>query len=79
MGPHFVEYVKFATAVEKELERGLEKATLFIPVQHIPSEANENTFLNFDERQTVAIAMDKLCKVRSPNLEELFKVSIKLC
>nr|XP_012223237.1 PREDICTED: uncharacterized protein LOC105672711 isoform X1 [Linepithema humile] len=72
VGPDFVEYVKFVTAVEG-LERDLEKAPLLIPMQHIPSEANEKTFLNFDERQTVAVAMDKLCKVRSPNLEELFK------
>ena len=53
----------------------LEKVPLVVPFQHVPSEANSRTFLNFDERQKVDIAMDKLCKVRSPNLEEVFKVS----
>lgn len=54
---------------------GLEKIPLVVPLQHVPSEASVRTFLNFDERQMVAIAMDKLCQVRNPNLEEVFKVS----
>lgn len=59
---------------------GLEKVPLLVPFQYIPSEASDKTFLNFDERQAVAIAMDKLCKVSSPNLDELFEVSIEeLC
>ena len=53
----------------------LEKVPLVVPLQHVPSEANSKTFLNFDERQKVATALDKLCQVRSPNLEEVFKVS----
>ncbi|XP_011637056.1 uncharacterized protein LOC105427136 [Pogonomyrmex barbatus] len=70
----FIEYVKFATIVEEAVTTGgLEKVPLLVPFQHVPSEANSRTFLNFDERQMVAIAMDKLCQVRSPNLEEIFQ------
>ncbi|XP_011049473.1 PREDICTED: uncharacterized protein LOC105143124 [Acromyrmex echinatior] len=70
----FIEYTKFAAIVEEAVATGcLEKAPLVVPLQHVPSEANSKTFLNFDERQKVAIAMDKLCQVRSPNLEEVFK------
>ncbi|XP_070165049.1 uncharacterized protein [Polyergus mexicanus] len=72
--PHVIEYVKFAKIVEEAVTiGGLEKVPLLVPLQHVPSEASDKTFLNFDERQTVAIAVDKLCKVPSPNLEELFK------
>lgn len=70
--------MKFAKIVEEAVATGgLEKVPLLVPSQHVPSEASDKTFLNFDERQTVAIAIDKLCKVPSPNLEELFKVSIE--
>lgn len=74
--PGFIEYTKFAIVVEEAVATaGLEKVPLVVPLQHVPSEASDRTFLNFDERQMVAIAMDKLCQVRSPNLEEVFKVS----
>ncbi|XP_018048189.1 PREDICTED: uncharacterized protein LOC108687099 [Atta colombica] len=70
----FIEYTKFATIVEEAVATGcLEKVPLVVPLQHVPSEANSKTFLNFDERQKVATALDKLCQVRSPNLEEVFK------
>ncbi|XP_043281125.1 uncharacterized protein [Venturia canescens] len=73
MRPNFVEYVRFATAVEEALATsGLERAPLLVPLQHVPSEACERTFLNYDERQIVAKAMDKLVRVQQPNLEELF-------
>ncbi|XP_018359818.1 PREDICTED: uncharacterized protein LOC108759052 isoform X1 [Trachymyrmex cornetzi] len=72
--PYFIEYTKFAAIVEEAVAtRCLEKVPLVVPLQHVPSEADSRTFLNFDERQKVAIAMDKLCQVRSPNLEEIFK------
>ncbi|XP_050463997.1 uncharacterized protein LOC126858035 [Cataglyphis hispanica] len=72
--PLVIEYVKFAKIVEEAVATGgLEKVPLLVPLQHVPSEASDKTFLNFDERQTVAIAIDKLCKVPSPNLEEIFK------
>lgn len=76
--PDFIEYVKFAKVVEEAVATGgLEKVPLLVPLQHVPSEASDKNFLNFDERQTVAIAMDKLSTVSSPNLDELFKVSIE--
>ncbi|XP_071638327.1 uncharacterized protein [Temnothorax longispinosus] len=72
--PGFVEYTKFAAVVEEAVTTGgLEKVPLVVPLQHVPSEASGRTFLNFDERQMVAIAMDKLCQMRNPNLEEIFK------
>ncbi|XP_036148035.1 uncharacterized protein LOC105829378 isoform X5 [Monomorium pharaonis] len=72
--PDFIEYTKFAAVVEEAVATaGLEKFPLVVPLQHVPSEASDRTFLNFDERQKVGIAMDKLCQVRSPNLEEIFK------
>lgn len=68
--------MKFAEIVEEAVTTGgLEKAPLVVPVQHVPSEASGRTFLNFDERQIVAVAVDKLCQVQKPNLEEVFKVS----
>ncbi|XP_020292684.1 uncharacterized protein LOC109859141 isoform X2 [Pseudomyrmex gracilis] len=70
--PDFIEYVKFATAVEEAVTiGGLEKTPLLTPIQHVPSE--ERVFLNFNERLAVAAAMDKLCKIPNPNLEEIFQ------
>lgn len=72
--PDVIEYTKFAATVEEAVVVGaLEKSPLLVPLQHIPSEANSRAFLNFEERQAVTIAMDKLCKIQSPNLEELLK------
>lgn len=52
----------------------LEKFPLLVPVQHVPSDASSKTFLNYEERQTMVQAMDKLVRVRDHNLEDLFKV-----
>ncbi|EFN67507.1 hypothetical protein EAG_02894 [Camponotus floridanus] len=51
--PEFIEYVRFAKVVEEAVVTGgLEKVPLLVPLQHVPSEASDKTFLNFDERQT---------------------------
>lgn len=71
--------MKFVKIVEEAITTGgLEKAPLMVPVQHVPSEASSRTFLNFEERQLAVVAMDKLCQVQKPNLEEIFQVSIQL-
>jgi len=54
----------------------LERVPLFTPVQHVPSEAVSRNFLNFEERRILEVAMDKLCDIQNPNLEELFKVQV---
>lgn len=75
----FIEYARFAAAVEEAVGTGsLEKAPLLVPTQHVPSEACERNFLNFEERQIFAKAMDKLVTVKHPNLEEIFTVSLLL-
>ncbi|KAK9310506.1 hypothetical protein QLX08_000247 [Tetragonisca angustula] len=72
--PDCVDYVKFAEMVEEAVTLGsLERAPRLVPVQHVPSEASPKTFLNFDERHMVTMAIDKLSKIQQPNLEELFK------
>ncbi|XP_076637045.1 uncharacterized protein LOC143349586 [Colletes latitarsis] len=71
---NYVDYVKFGEAIEEAVAMGsLERAPLLVPVQHVPSEASSKSFLNFDERHLVTMAMDKLSRVQHPNLEELFK------
>ncbi|XP_046608856.1 uncharacterized protein LOC124299634 [Neodiprion virginianus] len=71
--PQFIEYARFAEAVEEALATGsLERAPLLVPVQHLPSTACTRTFLNFEERRVLAQAMDKLCTQKNMNMEELF-------
>ncbi|KAK2582407.1 hypothetical protein KPH14_004725 [Odynerus spinipes] len=73
MKPGFIDYARFAECVEEAVTMGsLERAPLVVPLQHVPSEASSRTFLNFEERHVLAQAIDKLCVVRQPNLEELF-------
>lgn len=71
-----MDYVRFANTIEEAITTGnLERAPLLVPVQHVPSEASPKTFLDFDERHTVTMAMEKLSRTQEPNLKELFKVS----
>ncbi|XP_015123214.1 uncharacterized protein LOC107045443 [Diachasma alloeum] len=70
----FVDYERFGNAVEEAVTiRALEKSPLLVPVQHVPSYASPKTFLNFEERQTIVQAMDKLVRIRNHNLEQVFK------
>nr|XP_003701096.1 PREDICTED: uncharacterized protein LOC100876752 [Megachile rotundata]XP_012135529.1 PREDICTED: uncharacterized protein LOC100876752 [Megachile rotundata]XP_012135530.1 PREDICTED: uncharacterized protein LOC100876752 [Megachile rotundata] len=69
-----VDYVKFGETIEEAVSFGsLERAPLLVPMQHVPSEASPKTFLTFDERHMATTAMDKLSRVKQPNLSELFK------
>ncbi|XP_012253830.2 uncharacterized protein LOC105684778 [Athalia rosae] len=71
--PNFVEYARFAEAVEESVAMGsLERAPLLVPVQHLPSTACTRTFLNFEERHVLAQAMDKLCVRKNINMEDIF-------
>lgn len=54
----------------------LERTPLIVPLQHIPSYDDSNNFLNFDERQMVSAALNKLTKYpdQVSNLSSLFEV-----
>lgn len=56
----------------------LERAPLLVPLQHIPTKDCERNFLNFEERQVVSAALEKLAKKPDiqMNLMSLFLVSI---
>lgn len=72
-----MDYARFGEVVEEAVAVGsLERAPLLVPVQHVPPEASPKTFLTFDERHMVTVAMDKLSRMEHPNLLELFKVDI---
>ncbi|XP_044018401.1 uncharacterized protein LOC122859098 isoform X1 [Aphidius gifuensis] len=73
--PGYVEYERFANAIEEAVTIGqLEKSPLLVPCQHItPGTTTTKSFLNYQERQTVAQVMDKLVKIYSPNYIDLFK------
>lgn len=57
-------------------QSNLERAPLIVPLQHIPSDDDKNNFLNFDERQSVSGALNKLAKYpdQVANLSSLFEV-----
>lgn len=72
----FVDYVTFVRTIDEAFTQAeLERAPLIIPIPHYPSEANPRSFLNFEERHKVAVALEKLASVGDRNLEELFSVS----
>lgn len=47
---------------------------MIVPIPHYPSEADPRNFLNFNERQMVATALEKLAVVPETNLTEVFSV-----
>lgn len=74
---NYVDYKRFCDTVEEVFyQANLEKAPLIVPLQHIPSNDDQNNFLNFDERQLVSVALDKLAKYpdQVANLSSLFEV-----
>lgn len=77
-----VDYRRFSEAVEEAFTQSdLERAPLIVPVQHIPSKDCEKNFLNFDERNTLGIAMQKLSKKPDlqMNLYPVLKVVFLFC
>ncbi|XP_018321327.1 uncharacterized protein LOC108734325 [Agrilus planipennis] len=58
-----VDYKRFCETVEEAFTQAcLHRAPLIIPLQHVPAKDCTRNFLNFDERQTVNNALQKLCK-----------------
>lgn len=73
-----VDYKRFSEVVEESFTQScLERAPLVVPLQHIPTKDCERNFLNFDERLTLSVAMQKLSKKPDlqMNLMSLFQVS----
>lgn len=61
--PQCVDYKRFCETIEEAFtQMCLERAPLIIPLQHVPTRDCEKNFLNFDERRTASIALEKLKK-----------------
>lgn len=78
---NYVDYKRFCDAVEEVFQQpNLERAPLIVPLQHIPSYDDSNNFLNFDERQIVSAALNKLAKYpdQVSNLSSLFEVLLTI-
>lgn len=68
MRRHCVDYKRFSDVVEEAFTQPcLDRAPLVVPLQHVPSRDCERNFLNFDERNIVSIALQKLSK--KPDLQ----------
>lgn len=80
--PDCVDYKRFSEVVEESFTQPcLERAPLIVPMQHIPTRDCERNFLNFEERLTLSLGLQKLSK--KPDLKidlmSIFKVSKMLC
>ncbi|XP_038219906.1 uncharacterized protein LOC119838142 [Zerene cesonia] len=72
----YVEYERFCSTVGEALtQSGLERAPLLEPVPHVPTIDTPLNFLNFEERNIVAMALSKLAKFpdQLSNILEVFK------
>ncbi|XP_045496630.1 uncharacterized protein LOC123694998 [Colias croceus] len=72
----YVEYDRFCSTVGEALtQSGLERAPLLEPVPHVPTIDTPLNFLNFEERNIVAMALSKLAKFpdQLSNILEVFK------
>lgn len=70
-----MDYVSFVRTLEEAFTiNDLERAPTIVPVPHYPSEADPRNFLNFNERQTVAVALEKLALAPESNLSEVLSV-----
>ncbi|KAB0801730.1 hypothetical protein PPYR_03916 [Photinus pyralis] len=58
-----VDYKRFENVVEEAFTQScLDRAPLIMPIQHVPTNDCERNFLNFEERKTMCIALQKLAK-----------------
>lgn len=74
---NYVDYKRFCDSIEEVFHQPLlERAPLIVPLQHIPSYDDSNNFLNFDERQMISGALNKLAKYpdQVSNLSSIFEV-----
>lgn len=75
-----MDYKRFCDTVEEVFSQpNLERAPLIVPLQHIPSDDGQHNFLNFDERQLVSGALNKLAKYpdQVANISSLFQVVLE--
>ncbi|XP_063635514.1 uncharacterized protein LOC134806157 [Cydia splendana] len=79
----YVEYRRFADTVGECLTQGsLERAPLLEPIPHVPTIDSPLNHLNFEERNTVSLALAKLAKFpdQLSNILEVFKdMDIERC
>lgn len=76
---HCFDYKRFCNVIEEAFtQTDLERAPLIVPMQHLPTRDCEKNFLNFEERRTFSLAMQKLSKKPDlqVNLMSIFKVRI---
>ncbi|XP_044761685.1 uncharacterized protein LOC123318965 isoform X2 [Coccinella septempunctata] len=63
-----IDYRKFSDVIEESFTQScLERAPLIVPLQHVPTKDCEKSFLNFEERRAVSVALQKLAK--KPDLQ----------
>lgn len=71
-------YKRFSDVVEEAfVQKCLERAPLIVPLQHVPTRDCEKNFLNFDERQILSIALQKLAK--KPDLQMNLSSVLQVC
>lgn len=71
-----VEYKRFCDTVEEAFTQlHLDRAPLLEPVQHVVCSDGDHNFLNYEERQIVSLAMQKLAGQHTEGLREVLKVS----
>ncbi|XP_069672044.1 uncharacterized protein [Periplaneta americana] len=69
-----VDYQRFCETVEEAVtQASLERAPLITPLQHLPSNDCDRNFLNFEERHTVSMALEKIAGKHNLNLMYLFQ------
>ncbi|XP_017773462.1 PREDICTED: uncharacterized protein LOC108560438 [Nicrophorus vespilloides] len=76
MRPGCVDYKRFSEVVEEAFTQAcMERAPLLMPKQHVPTKDCARNFLNFDERRTFSIGIQKLSKKPDlqMNLMSIFK------
>ncbi|XP_075225203.1 uncharacterized protein LOC142326511 [Lycorma delicatula] len=72
--PNFVDYRQFCDKIEEVFtQKDLHRTPLIEPIQHIPIDDGENNFLNFEERQALSSAMQKIVKKNYPNLIDFYR------
>uniref|UniRef100_A0A1B6DX07 EF-hand domain-containing protein n=1 Tax=Clastoptera arizonana TaxID=38151 RepID=A0A1B6DX07_9HEMI len=71
----FVEYKRFCETVEETFTLlQLDRAPLLEPVQHVMISDGDHNFLNFEERQGLSLALQKVSEQRTEGLIDIIKV-----
>lgn len=78
----YIDYKRFCQIIEESFHQPcLERAPLIVPLQHFPSDDTPENFLNFNERNILGKALDKLKNYpdQVSNLSSIFQVNIWIC